>query len=138
MNTAELLDAAKKKTGSDNKTAGLLEVTRAYISNIRHGKSPLSLYQAARLCELVGKRWYDALEVIADSAEKADRPEEADYWRKKAKGPAPIVALVLILGGLTYSTICETDSSATMSRTHPKTITESEPYIYYANIRQNG
>lgn len=52
--TEKLLDAAKKHTGSDYKTAALLHVTRMNLSAWRHGKAHMPAADVALVASLAG------------------------------------------------------------------------------------
>ena len=76
-----LLDAAKKATGSDRKTAKAIVVTEQLISNVRNGHRKLTPYQAAKIAELIGESWSDhALPVMVEQAKTA---AEKEYWLDK-------------------------------------------------------
>jgi hypothetical protein len=52
MDIAELLDRAKKATGSDSETALTLGVTRQRLSDYRHGRELLPVRKHIALCRI--------------------------------------------------------------------------------------
>jgi hypothetical protein len=94
----ELLDKAKAITGSDNKTAKLLEIPQPHVSDIRNGRRALTPYQAARLAELVGERWYDA--ALPVMAAKAKSQKERGFWLGKLEPLRKTAARVLLVASL--------------------------------------
>lgn len=73
----DYLDEAKEKTGSDYKTAQVLDVTRQYVSKMRAGKG-VSNEAAVKLAGILS---IDPMEIIA-AAEANKHPEKADFWGK--------------------------------------------------------
>lgn len=73
----EYLDQAKEITGSDYRTAKLLEVTGSAISNIRKTNT-IGLKLAPKLADLIG---INPAEIVAAS-DSVNHPENRQYWEK--------------------------------------------------------
>ena len=111
----ELLDEAKKISGSDYKTAEKLGVRRQYLSDARKGKG-FSVEKCRELAEIIQK---SPLEIIA-AAEVAKHPEREKSWSKWVAGIA--ITSVLILGNTTHTSKSYADSII-------------QPFIHYTQSR---
>lgn len=80
---ADLLLKSVQKLGSLAEVHRFLEVSDAFVSNVKAGKKNFTLTQRARLAELVGQRWYDV--ALPPLITEAKRPSDAEFWRKKLK-----------------------------------------------------
>ena len=58
MTLTELLNEAKKRTGSDPKTAEVIGVSKGALSGVRAGSRPLPIDAAERLAELLDVPWH--------------------------------------------------------------------------------
>jgi len=96
VNNRQLLDEAKAKTGSDSATARFLNLSRSAVHEVRKGRSHLTDYDAARLAELVGRRWHD---MLALKAERAPTEAEGKYWLGKWREISRTAVAVLITVG---------------------------------------
>lgn len=75
---AAMLDKAKRKTGSDGKTAQLLHTTPQRISDVRKARRHLTPESAARLAYFLGDSPVHAvLRALADSSMKR---QSRDFW----------------------------------------------------------
>ncbi len=83
--TNNLLDEAKKQTGSDYKTAQKLMVSRMAVSNWRHDKKPMPVADITLAADLAGM---DAVEwtarAVAAQHEGTDKGEALKRALKKA------------------------------------------------------
>jgi len=101
----ELLDEAKKVTGSDYKTAERLEVRRQYLSDARKGKG-FSVEKCRELAEIIK---ISPLDIIA-AAEVAKHPERQKNWSKWVASFA--ILSVLIMGSTSYKSKAYADSAS--------------------------
>lgn len=101
MRLTDLLDMAKERTGSDPKTADVIGVAKARISEIRSGKGSLTNDAADRLATLVGVPWH-----IAVAAAEAHRrrnqgdAEGAARWERASTVQTWIAGVILGLSAL--------------------------------------
>lgn len=83
--TNNLLDAAKKQTGSDYKTAQKLHVSRMSVSDWRHEKKPMPVADVALAADVAGM---DAVEwtarAVASMHQGTDKGEALKRALKKA------------------------------------------------------
>lgn len=125
----DLLDKAKAATGSDTKTAKYLKMSQGNLADVRAGKRRLTPFQAAKLAELVGERWYDvALPILAD---KAKTRLEREFWMgkletlRKTAAPACLAAFLAL-----------TPQDGEARQGSPNNQISNGPLIHYENNRR--
>lgn len=85
--SAEALDRAKAKTGSDGKTAQLLHTTPQRVSDYRKSRRPMGPEQAARLAYFLGDPILPAVALaLAYSCKKR---QTRDFWLDFSSGTWP-------------------------------------------------
>ena len=89
---SEYLDDAKRKTGSDGKTAELLQVSRQAVSNYRKRES-MGAEQAAILAEFLG---VDFKAVVA-ACEVGRDPSRWEFWSKRVAGFAILAVGIMAI-----------------------------------------
>ena len=85
MQVAELLDRAKKVTGSDTATADALGVTRQRLSDYRHGRELLPVRKHLALCRIAV---LSDLETLRHMRELERRDEAGGGLRLRVAGKA--------------------------------------------------
>lgn len=97
MNVAELLDAAKRKTGTYAEVAKRLGIAPARVSEWRKGVFKPDASQVAQIAEMAGLPIFETVAEI----ETAAHPEAAEVWSKalgKLKAAGVAAAWLLVLG----------------------------------------
>lgn len=89
----ELLDRAKKITGSDYKTAQRLGTSPQRLSNIRAGRRHMDEWIAGRIAELEGKKPWEA--ICALRAEQAKNWGEMKDWKRWAGAAVVMLSTAL-------------------------------------------
>ena len=97
MDDLDLLNAARKLTGSDSETARRVGMRQQHICHVRNGRRELSAAQAAQIAELCGKNWID--EALHRLAKKEKSAKARRYWLGKLPQLRGIAATV-VMGGL--------------------------------------
>lgn len=78
MNTNEYLDELKKVTGSDNKSAKILEIDKAYISMIRKRKR-MTEELAIKIAKLIK---IDECKILVDMQIEKTDGEVKESWKR--------------------------------------------------------
>jgi len=94
MDLNELLDAAKKQTGSDGKTAARLGVSKQLLSGWRRGKSYPDLDGIAGLAEISGINQADAMTAVGYQKERDEG--RIGIFTKRVQKIAASVALAVL------------------------------------------
>lgn len=92
--SVRLLDEAKALTGSDRQTALRIRTDSQTLSHIRTGQYAMNDTLAARIGELIGIGWQEA--VAAVNQDRARNKEDKDYW----KGLAATCSVILSIGAV--------------------------------------
>lgn len=82
MTLLEILNQAKKITGSDPKTAEAIGIHKGLLSTARSGKRPLPIDAACNLAELINQPWY--VVVAAGVAYRCKDEVKRTEWLERA------------------------------------------------------
>lgn len=127
MRTIEMMDKAMERHGlkSDYALAAALKTSRQVVSRWRNGATPDPLH-AVLLADLAGIDRMDAVAFAElEKAEKADKPEVAESWRRvlgKATGAAKEYrdkATGAVITGILIGTILTAPSPVNASSISP-------------------
>lgn len=123
----DLLDAAKKVTGSDYKTSEALGVDRQMISGWRHGKSKPNDEHRAVMAQITG---WSLAEVVA----AVNAKENPEFWENflKRSAETTVAALLIATGIVTLAT----PSPAQATEFSGKVESQFNRSIHYANLRR--
>lgn len=97
------LDELKERTGSDNKTATLLEIDRASISNIRR-RQLMSDETAIKVADALG---IDEAEVLIAAAMARSDGAVLKAWQRIYKAMGVAASFLLIIQGVNYALLGE-------------------------------
>jgi transcriptional regulator with XRE-family HTH domain len=97
--TDTLLNEAKEKNEitSDNQLAIALGITRAAVSEYRHGNRKPDIFVMSRLAEFTGRRFEEVVALI--ESERETNEEKKEYWQdfmRRIGATAASLSLILI------------------------------------------
>lgn len=103
MNTREYLAAVKAKhnIASDYALAKLLNVSRHRVSEWQSGKGAMGPLMCFKVAELLGEQPAGVIaEIELERAEKAEKDEDADAWKKVIRRLGGTAATILVAVGM--------------------------------------